>query len=227
MNTDIVQTITDSLNNLWLDFIGFVPELVVAIAVFIVGWIVAWLLGRVVEHVLRTVQIDRFFDQLGVMKYLHNAGLQWVFSGVVSTVVRWFFIIVAFLAATDIVGLDEVSGFLTAVLLYLPNVVVAALILLIGALFADFVEKLIVASMRATAIGPAKGVGIIVRWSIWAFAFLAALDQLAVAPALVNTLFMGFVALVAIGGGLAFGLGGQGVAKDILEDLRKELRGKK
>ncbi|OGZ61660.1 MAG: hypothetical protein A2932_00900 [Candidatus Spechtbacteria bacterium RIFCSPLOWO2_01_FULL_46_10] len=227
MQTDIFDTITNSLNGLWLDFIDFVPQLVVAIAVFIVGWIVAWILSKVVVHVFRTAQIDRFFDQLGVMKYLHNVGLKWEFSAIVGNIVRWFFIIGAFLAATDIVGLTEVSTFLTEVLLYLPNVIVAAFIILIGALLADFLEKLIVASMRATEIGPAKLAGIIVRWSVWVFVFLAALDQLHVAPSLVTTLFQGFVALVAIGGGLAFGLGGQGVAKDMLESLQKELKGKK
>lgn len=218
-----LDTFVQSLQNLWLAFAGFIPSLFWAFVVFLVGWILAAVLSKAVMRVLETVQVDRLFDQLGVMKYLHDAGVSWEFSSIVGSLVRWFFIIAAFLAAVDILGLSELSSFITDILLYIPNIIVAAFILLVAAILASFLERVVTASMKATDMGPVKFVGVVIRWSIWGFAILAALSQLGVATGLVQTLFTGFVAMLALAGGLAFGLGGQSVAKDILETVRRDV----
>lgn len=223
----IVQTWTDviiaSLQNLWEWFVGFIPSLFGAIVVFVVGWLIAMALGRLIAKVLAAAQIDKIFDQLGIVKAVHKAGLDWEFSGFVGWIVKWFLLIAFFMAAADILGLTEVASFLTAILTYAPNIFVAALILVIAAVVADFLEKIIRASIKAAEFTAPKMLGVMVRWAVWVFAFLAVFDQLGIASNLINTLFMGFVAFLAIAGGLAFGLGGQGVAKDWLEKLSKEI----
>jgi len=223
----IVQNWTDvivaSLQNLWEGFIAFIPALLGALVVFIVGWLVAMALGRIVTRVLQAIQIDKIFDQLGIMKAVHKSGLDWEFSGFVGWIVKWFLLIAFFLAAADILGLNEVAAFLTAILAYVPNIFVAALILVIAALVSDFLEKLIKASIKAAEFTAPKVVGVMVRWAVWIFAFLAVFNQLGIASNLINTFFMGFVAFLALAGGLAFGFGGQGVAKDWLEKLSKEI----
>ena len=223
----IVQTWTDvivlSLQNLWEGFVGFMPALFGALIVFIIGWIVAMALGRIVTRILQAIQIDKIFDQLGVMKAVHKAGLDWAFSGFVGWIVKWFILIGFFLAAADILGLSGVAVFLTAILAYVPNIFVAALILVIAALVSDFLEKIIGASIQAADFSIPKMMGVMIRWSIWIFALLAVFDQLGIASSLINTFFMGFVAFLALAGGLAFGLGGQGVAKEWLEKLSKEI----
>lgn len=219
--TDVVVV---SLQNLWNGFVDFTPTLIGAIAVFIIGWILAMALGRVAARLLQALQVDKIFDQLGVMKAVHKSGLDWEISGFVGWLVKWFLLIAFFLAAADILGLSAVAGFLGDVLAYVPNVIVAALILLIAALVADFLEKVIKASMQAAEFVAPSLVGLIVRWSVWIFAFVAVFDQLGVATSVVNTFFMGIVAMFAIGGGLAIGLGGQGVAKEWLDKISKELK---
>ena len=223
----IVQTWTDvimaSLQNLWDGFVAFIPALLGALVVFIVGWLVAMALGRIVTRVLQAIQIDKIFDQLGIMKAVHKSGLDWEFSGFMGWIVKWFLLIAFFLAAADILGLSEVAAFLTAILAYIPNIFVAALILVIAALVSDFLEKLIKASIKAADFSAPKVVGVMVRWSVWIFAFLAVFNQLGIASTLINTFFMGFIAFLALAGGLAFGFGGQGVAKDWLEKLSKEI----
>ena len=223
----IVQNWTDvivaSLQNLWEGFIAFIPALLGALVVFIVGWLVAMALGRIVTRVLQAIQIDKIFDQLGIMKAVHKSGLDWEFSGFMGWIVKWFLLIAFFLAAADILGLSEVAAFLTAILAYIPNIFVAALILVIAALVSDFLEKLIKASIKAADFSAPKVVGVMVRWSVWIFAFLAVFNQLGIASTLINTFFMGFIAFLALAGGLAFGFGGQGVAKDWLEKLSKEI----
>lgn len=224
----IVQTWADviiaSLQNLWEGFVAFVPSLIAALVVFFIGWMIAVALGRLVARVLSSVQIDKIFDQIGVMKAVHKAGLEWEFSAFVGWVVKWFLLIAFFLAAADILGLEAVARFLSSILVYIPNIFVAALILVIAALVSDFLEKVIKASITAAEFSVPKVVGVMIRWGIWIFAFLAVFDQLGIAQNFLNTLFMGIVALLAIAGGLAFGLGGQGVAKDWLEKLWKEVK---
>ncbi|MBI1888923.1 MAG: hypothetical protein HYS15_03285 [Candidatus Spechtbacteria bacterium] len=226
----LVQTWTDlimsSLQGLWGGFIAFVPALVGAIVVFVVGWIVAMALEKVIAKIIKALQVDRIFDQLGVMKALQKAGFEWEFSDFVGWLVRWFLLIGFFLAAADILKLNQVAEFLKNILGYVPNIIVAALILLIAALLSNFLERLITTSMKAAGFLAPSVVGILVRWSVWIFAILAIFDQLGIAPNLTNTLFMGLVAFLAIAGGLAFGLGGQGVAKDLLERMYKEMKGR-
>lgn len=226
----LVQTWADvlmvSLQNLWGGFIAFLPSLVGAIVVFVIGWIVAMALEKVIERILKSIQIDRIFDQLGLMKAMQKAGLDWEFSGFVGWLVKWFVLIAFTLAAADILGLSQVASFLGDVVAYIPNILVSALILLAAAMISDFLERVVRASMQAAEFVAPNTVGLLIRWAIWIFAILAVFNQLGVAANLVNTLFMGFVAFLAVAGGLAFGLGGQGVAREWLERISKELRGK-
>ncbi|MEX0878032.1 MAG: hypothetical protein WDZ40_04230 [Candidatus Spechtbacterales bacterium] len=220
------ETFITSMQNLWVQFVGFVPTILGAFVVFVFGWFVASVLGNAITRLAKAAQVDKLFEQLGGMKHVRKAGLEWEVSSFLGGLVRWFFIIVAFFATIDLLGLTQLSAYIRDILLYVPNVVVAALILLVAAVVAGFLEKLIKASMKATEMGPAKFVGTVVRWSIWIFAALAALSQLGIASALIEILFMGFVAMLAIAGGLAFGLGGKDVAHDMLEALKSDLIGR-
>ena len=221
-----IEVFVASLQDLWLDFVNFFPTIFGAFLVFVLGWMVAVILGKGVIRLFQALQVDKLFDQLGVMKQSHKAGLEWEASVFFGALVRWFFIIVTFLATVDILGLDQLSAYISKILFYVPNIIVAALILVVAAVLANFFEKLVKASMQATEVGPARFVGAIVRWSVWGFAFIAVLNQLGIASALVQILFMGFVAMLAIAGGLAFGLGGQGVAKEVWESIRNDVKGK-
>ena len=133
-------------------------------------------------------------------------------------------IIVFLISAFDVLGLQAVTDFLRdTVLLFLPKVFVAALILVIAALISDVAQRIVVGSAKATGMQNPNFAGGIVRWAIWVFALLAALIQLGIAVELLLTLFTGFVAMVAIAGGLAFGLGGKDTAAAYLERLRKDI----
>lgn len=217
------ETFVTSMQDLWVQFVGFIPTILGAFIVFVFGWLVASVLGRAITRLARAAQVDKLFEQLGVMKHVRKAGLEWEVSSFLGGLVRWFFIIVAFFAAIDLLGLTQLSVYIRDILLYVPNVVVAALILLVAAVVANFLEKLIRASMKATDMGPAKFVGVVVRWSVWVFASLAALSQLGIASALIEILFMGLVAMLAIAGGLAFGLGGRDVAASMLNAVKRDI----
>jgi len=138
--------------------------------------------------------------------------------------VRWFFIIVFLVAAIDVLGLEQVNAFLReVVLLYLPNVIVAALILVVAAFIADVMKRIVVSSAKAAEVPSPGLLGGITKWAIWVFAILAALYQLGIAGVFAQTLFTGFVAMLAIAGGLAFGLGGRDAAARYIEKLKRDI----
>ena len=136
---------------------------------------------------------------------------------------RWFLIIVALLAAANILQLMQVTDFLTQVLLYLPNVVVASLILIIAALVAETVERIVRGAVEATSLKGGALAGVVSRWAVWVFAIIAALLQLGVATMLLQTIVTGVIAMFALAFGLAFGLGGRDAAAGMIDKTMRDL----
>src|SRR3989344_4056671 len=219
--TEIVRS---SLLTLWASVAAFVPKLVAAIVVFLIGWLIAVLLGRVAYHLIRTLQVNKALEGLGFKAAVERGGLRLDAPKFFDELVKWFFIIVFLMAATNIVGLVQVTEFLGVVVFYLPNVIVAALVLLIGVLVARFLEHSVRASVKAARLASANFLALLARWSVLVFSFLIALDQLKVAPEIIRIFVMGVVAMIAIAGGLAFGMGGRDLAGDWLGNLKKRVQ---
>lgn len=222
-----VQTWADvirfTLQNLWTGFVMFLPNFLGALVIFLVGLVIAAGLSKVVEKLVDALKLDRLLEQFGLGKLLERADLRLDSGRFIGVLVQWFFVVVTLLAVSDILKLEDFSGFLNQVLLYVPNIIIAVLIMLAGVVMAAFLAKLVRASVLASRLHSAHFLGALTKWSVLVFAFLAALSQLGIAGALVNTLIMGFVAMLALAGGLAFGLGGRDVAAAWLEKLRSEV----
>ncbi len=221
---DWSEVIVNSLQNLWDIVVTFIPELVAAFLVLIIGWAIAAALGRVVAQIIRTLRIDQLLEKLGFRRPVERAGLRLDSGHFFGQLVKWFLILVFVLAAANILGLAEVASFLKEVIFYIPNVIVAAIILLVAAVFANFLHRLIRASVDAAGLMSAGFLGSVAKWAVLVLAFFAALDQLGVARSFITTLLQGFVAMLAIAGGLAFGLGGQNSARAFLDKLREEMK---
>ena len=217
------DVIVASLQEVWASVAAFIPLLIGAVVVFIVGWIVAAAMGKVVEQVVRALRVDQLLSKLDFEKALEKGGWKLNTGAFIGGLVKWFLIVVFLLAAANILGLSQVSDFLRDVLLYIPHVVVSALILIIAALVAGAVEKLVRGSIEAVGYRSSLA-GVVTRWSIWTFAIVAVLLQLGIATALIQTVVTGLVAALALAFGLAFGLGGKDAAAEILSRVRGELK---
>lgn len=222
----ILQTWGDliliSLQQVWATVAVFLPRLIGAVIVFIIGWVVAMALGKLVEQIIRSLRVDSILERVEAHKALERAGLRLNTGAFIGGLVKWFLVVVFLLAALNILDLGEVSTFLRDVLNYIPRVVVAALILVIAALVAETVERTVRAAVESAGMRGGL-VGAVARWSIWVFAIVAALLQLGIAVQLIQTLVTGLVAMIALAGGLAFGLGGKDAASDILAKVRREI----
>ena len=225
MILDWYSVTIDALQNLWQGFVEFVPALIGAIVVFGIGWFISVFLGKIVAEILKKIRFNQIFEKGNWDEALAKADIKVDASAFIGAIVKWVFAIVFLMAAVEVLGLKEFAGFLGNILGYLPNVIVAAFILVVTVIITDILEKVVRAAVESIRVGYGQIVAAIIRWSIWIFAILAILIQLRVAPSLIETLFTGLVAVIVIAAGLAFGLGGKEIASDVLRDMYKKLKG--
>ena len=218
------EVFSQSLIGLWYGFINFIPSLLGAIIIFIIGWLVASVIGKAITQLASALKVDKLFESAGANDFMNRAGLKLNVSGFIGGLVKWFVIVVFLMAALQIIGLTQVNDFLReAVLYYLPKVIVASLVLIIATVLADAMKKYVKAAAQAANIRSAGILGSITLYSIWIFALIIAFSELGIASAFMQILFTGFIAALAIALGLAFGLGGKDAASRAIEKVSGEM----
>ena len=217
---EIVRT---SLLTLWSGVAGFAPRLVAALVVFFVGWLIAVALGKLAYHIVRVIRLDGALGRVGFRQAWERSGFRLDSPNFFGELVRWFFVVVFLMAVTNILGLDQVTDFLRTVVVYIPNVIVASFILLIGILVAKFLESTVRASVRAAGLASGNFLGSLTKWAVFVFSFLVALAQLKVADDIIRIVVVGLVAAGSLALGLSMGLGGVKHAEEMIARLRKRI----
>lgn len=222
----LIQNLTDatvaSLYNVWSGVISFIPSLIGALITLIIGLIIASGLRSLIEKIVESVKLDSLLRRLTIETYLERAGMRLNSAKFFGALVYWFFVIVFILATTDILGLSGLSQFLRGVVTYLPNIIIAILVVLTSIVIGNTMSSLVKASVMSAKLKASKFLGTFVWWVIVIFGLLTALIQLGVNPALINTVVTGIVAMLAIAGGIAFGLGGKDYATHLISKLREK-----
>lgn len=203
----------------------YLPNLIIAIIIFIIGWIIAVIIDRVIVQIIDALKIDQALRAAGTERVLERAGFTLSSGRFIGALVKWFIIVVFLVASLNVLGLTQVNIFLREVVLgYLPQVIVAVLILLAAAILAEIMYRVVSGSAKAAHLVSADFLGTVAKWSVWIFAILAALNQLGVAPQFVQILFTGIVIAVSLAIGLSFGLGGQQAASRYIERVREQIK---
>lgn len=224
MNNNYWDNVEAPLTDLYNGFVNFLPNFLVAVIILVVGWILAVAVGKLVKSVLVSAKVDELGDKVGLSEASTRTGMRLSIAGTIAWLVKWFLLVAFFLAAADILGLAEISNFLRDILAYIPNVVAGAAILMAGLLVARFLSKVVRHSVQAAGLASADLLGAVTQWAIVVFTILATLQQLGVAAAFVQTLYTGFIAMIAIAGGLAFGLGGRDHASRALDKIERDIK---
>lgn len=217
------EVVISSLQNLWVGAIGTIGNILGALIIFLIGLIVAAGLGTLIERIVSLIKLDKALMSLGVQEYFNRAGISLNSGKFFGKLVYWFFVVVFLLAASDILGFYSLSLFLKETLLYVPNVIVAVLIMLAAVVIANFLRKIVHASVKGAKLHASNFLGSLTWWAVVVFGFFAALSQLGVAVSIINALVTGFVAMLAIAGGIAFGLGGKDYAAHLISKLRDKV----
>ena len=201
----------EPLQNALSTFLGYIPQLIGAIVILVVGYFIAKALQAIVGRVLEGIGFDKWMERGGIKQFFDRADTQHTPHSILGRLVFWFVFIIAITMAADALGIPQVSAVLAQLVAYIPNIVAAILILILAALLANFL---------ASIVRGATGSGIlasIARYAIIVYAVFAAITQLGIAVELTAPTFLILLGAVALAAAIAFGIGGRDIAADILQ----------
>lgn len=197
-------------------FFSAIPKIFGFLVIAIVGWLLASAAEKGVAALLRSIKFNHLAERSGLADFVAKTGANTDTAGVIATVVKWFIRLIALVVAFDALGLPAVSDVLRQLLLWLPNLVVALVVLVIGGLAAKALSNLARGAAAEAGMSNPDTLAKVASGLVWTFAIVVAVNQIGIATALVNTLFMAVVGAFALALGLAFGLGGRDTAGEIV-----------
>ncbi len=217
-----VDILGQALVDTSITMVAFLPNVIIAVIVFTLGWAAGSVLGKAVAHIITVLRIDSALHKAGMDKISDRAGVRVSVAGFVGGIIKWLVIVAFTIASSEILGLTQVTSLLRDILVYIPQVIIAAIVLVMAMLLGDFVSGIVKHSVRATGM---KG-DFAAQVSKWAIIIVGgifpALTQLRIAQGLVEVLFTGVVFALALSLGLAFGLGGRDAAAKAIEKMKSE-----
>ena len=199
-------------------FMAAIPKIFAFALILVIGWIVASVVGKLIATLLRTIKFNELAQRSGFADFIQKIGIHTDASGFIASLGKWFVRLIALVVAFDALGLPAVSAVLQQLLLWLPNVVVALVVLVIGGLAAKALANIVRGATAKSEVGSPELLANIASIAVWAFAIIIAVNQLGVGVTIVNTLFMATVGTLALALGLAFGLGSKETAGKIVAD---------
>jgi hypothetical protein len=200
-------------------FLSAIPRIIGFAVVLIVGWIISSLLAKGVAALLHAVKFNDLARRSGFADFVQKMGVRDDASGVIASIVKWFVRLITLVVAFDTLGLPAVSNVLQQLLLWLPNLVVALVVLVIGGLAANSLSQLVRGTTAQAGFTNPDMLATVTKVAVWGFAIVVAVNQLGIATTLINTLLIGIVGAFSIAFGLAFGLGGRDRAAQMLDTM--------
>lgn len=201
-------------------FVELAPYILGALGVFILGLVLAEIAARIILRMSKRIKLETISEKTGLKSFLQRTGVKESPSQVIAKSMKAYLIFIFFIEATKIAQMTEIAGFLGQVRGYIPELIIALFIILVGIQIGHTAEVVVETSLSLTRSNTAHALGITAKSVVITFAILAALSQLQIAEILIQILFIGFVAMLALAGGLAFGLGGKDVVKELLVAIK-------
>jgi hypothetical protein len=217
-----INVVLESLKTFWTQFGDFLPQLTAALLLLIVGWLIAKLIRRAFVKVLRLLRVDVAAEKSGVENFLLRGGVQFTTVTILGSLIYWLTLFMVLFAALNILGLQAAADIFNKIILYIPNVIVAIVVLIFGTMFAKFIQGISLTYLSNVGFEGAQLVSYLAQYAIVIFVVSIALEQLAIGGQVLVSAFQ-----IAFGGlclalALAFGLGGREWAARILEKMWKK-----
>ncbi len=214
-------------SNILSRFFAFLPSFFGALLILIIGLILAKWSKTLIVKILGAIKLDKILRKSGFDSFLNKADIRVKAEIFLGEIVRWLVIFIFFSAGINVLGLTTVSAVLNNLLSYIPNIISAILILTVGVILAGFIEKLIKGTLNQIEPKTSRFVSRVASYLVVIFTVLAAVNELGIAKSLINTLFIGIVATLSLGIGLAIGLGSKDLISEILKDYYLKTKKKK
>lgn len=219
-NDNVVSSLVTSINVGLAAMVTFLQSFLAGLIVLIIGIVVAAILRQFAIEALKLLKVETFLKRYGVPEA--RGELNW--TNILAEIVRWFVIMLFLIPAVKVWGVPEATAVINQIILYIPQVLVATILALVGLVFANLAHDIVLASVHGVSPDTARIVATVAKWAIIIFVSFGVLVQLGVAADLIRILFTGIVAMLAIAGGIAFGLGGQQSAKELLEVIKRRFK---
>lgn len=214
------QVFLGVLQSFWLGLYSFLPSVILAIILFIIGVVIATFVGKAIAHVINLTKVNALLDRTALKEMVNKAGFHLNIGGLVGWLIKWLLILAFLVGALNLLGLSDVNVFLQQIVLfYMPRVIVAVIIVVVGSVLAEVAARAVTGSAKVANVSSANLAGSIAKWAIWITTILFVLNQLGIGADLVQTLWMGIIVAFALAIGLAFGLGGKEHASKVLDKV--------
>lgn len=227
MQTNVVYSLQNSLslagNQFLVGIIGFLPSILGALVLFLIGWILADWLKTLTTKIVNVTKLSSLVKNPALTDFLKNAQVSQKFEVIVGEVVKWIVIALFFVASINVLGITSISIFLNGIIAGIPTLIAAIITLAIGVVVAGFLEKMMKGSLGSSDPSMSRLVGKVVSYSVMTFFVLAALSQLGIASFFINTVFIGFIFALALALGIGLGLGSKDLIKSLLEKWYKKI----
>jgi hypothetical protein len=198
-----------SFNAVIAQLADFLPKLLAALVLLFLGWILAKLVRGGVKRILALAHFDRLAEKTGVEEFLKHGDMHITLAGVISEVSYWLVLLIVLVTVSSSLGLTAVADLFNRVAFYLPNIIVAVLIIIFGTLLARFINRMMFAWLRNIGIDGALTISTVAEYAVQVFAVFVALEQLAIGTQLLTTAFAILFGAICLALALAFGLGGR------------------
>ncbi len=211
----------DSTKSFWIEVSGALPALIVSMALLLVGWFIARIVRRGVSRFLKLIRVDVMAEKAGIETFLLQGGVRYTTVTLLANLVYWVIMFTVILAALNTLGLQNAGAIFNKIIVYMPNVIVALLVLMFGAFVAKIARAITFTYLSNVGISGADVIGHIAQWAILLFAISVALEQLSIGGQIVLAAFqIGFGAF-CLALAIAFGLGGKEWAAQLLNKFWK------
>lgn len=211
-------------SNILTGVLAFLPTLIGALLLFLAGLLLGKWARLAIVKTLKAVNLSKLAKTIGFEKVWKKAEVDSKIEEVLGEIVRWLIIIVFFVASVNLLGLTTVSEVLTGILGYLPRVISAVLVLMGGVLLASLVENVVKGALAQIDPKLARLLAKVASYLLVIFTILTAINELGIAQSFINALFYGVIAMLALGIGLAVGLGAKDLVAQVLEDWYQQLK---
>ncbi|OIQ85058.1 hypothetical protein GALL_331040 [mine drainage metagenome] len=217
---DQINIFLGSLNQFWLQVINFLPRLLAVVVILFAGWLIARASKAGTRRLLELAHFDKIASRSGLEAFLKHDEIDLTLAGIISQVVYWMVILLFIITAANALGLNEVSRMLQALAGYLPEVIVAILVMIFGTLLGRFVNRLVFTWLYGINFSGALAVSTSAEYAIQIFALFVALEQLGLGTKILTALFVIVFGAISLALAIAFGLGGREWAADIIASIR-------
>ncbi len=204
--------------------LNFLPYLLGALIVLVVGLIVAKLIQKLATRLFKWLRFDTISDKSGLTNLLKNAGIKYTLSQLIGILLYWFVMLLVFISALNVLNLNITAQLLDKIIFYIPNVIAAIFVFVVGLYLASFLAGLVKTAMRGIGVQEASFLGNLTRAIVILFALVISLQQLKIQAGILSFALNIIIASLGLAFGLAFGLGGKDIASRMLEEWRSRLK---